>query len=60
MKKSKKNNPKETEKSVLTGHDEKAERESGDRRMFERGSDRRNMYPVFLYAFSSIPYLTVT
>lgn len=42
MKKSKKNNPKETERPVLTGHDEKAERESGDRRMFERGSDRPN------------------
>ena len=42
MKKSKKNNQKETERPVLTGHDEKAERESDDRRMFERDSDRPN------------------
>ena len=33
---------KKTEKPVLTGHDEKAERESADRRMFERESDQPN------------------
>ena len=42
MKKTKKTRQKETEKNVLTGHDEKAERESADRRMFERESDRPN------------------
>lgn len=42
MKKSKKNKRKESESPVLTGHDEKAERESADRRMFERDSDRPN------------------
>ena len=42
MKKQKKNRLKEAEKNVLTGHDEKAERESADRRSFERESDRPN------------------
>ena len=42
MKKTKKDRKKADEKPVLTGHDEKAERESADRRMFERESDQPN------------------
>lgn len=38
----KKKKLKDTDIPVLTGHDEKAERESSDRSMFQRDSDRPN------------------